>query len=202
MLAAARHAATGRIGLRAVPGGFGTPTFPHGDGVRALWVVDTTVQVRDDQAVVAHAPLTTLRAAGELAGIEPGAPSAVYEPVTELDLDRSLAADPTAAATIAEWFALCDAALLELVSDVGATAAAVQLWPEHFDLATTIDKVNYGGSPGDVDHPEPYLYVGPHSVPDGPFWNEPFGASRSRSEIPDAAAALSFFRDGRAAVNG
>ena len=44
--------------------------------------------------------------------------------------------------------------------------AAVQLWPEHFDLATTIDEVNYGGSPGDDGHPLPYLYVGPWTPPE------------------------------------
>ena len=38
VLSAARHRATGRIGLRAAPGGFATPPFPsdHGDRVLAV----------------------------------------------------------------------------------------------------------------------------------------------------------------------
>jgi hypothetical protein len=76
----------------------------------------------------------------------------------------------------------------------------VQLWPEHFDLATTIDEVNYGGSPGDDEHPLPYLYVGPWSPPppDGGFWNEPFGASLALDVSSGIDGALAFFEDGRA----
>jgi hypothetical protein len=33
-------------------------------------------------------------------------------------------------------------------------------------------------------------------VPNGPFWNEPFGASRARSTVTDAAAAEQFFVEG------
>ncbi len=50
------------------------------------------------------------------------------------------------------------------------------LWPEHFDVAATEDEVNYGVSAGDEHHPTPYAYVGPWTVPTGPFWNAPFGA--------------------------
>ena len=41
------------------------------------------------------------------------------------------------------------------------------LWPEHFDYAIVAgdeaagSRANYGGSPGDAEHDEPYLYVGP-----------------------------------------
>ena len=103
---------------------------------------------------------------------------------------------------------------------VGARAAAgrraesrepslAQLWPEHFDLATDVaataagDRANYGASPGDAGHPEPYLYVGPWELAgcDGGYWNEPFGASLPYAALraaPDArAAALRFFREGR-----
>ena len=76
----------------------------------------------------------------------------------------------------------------------------VQLWPEHFDLATTVSGVNYGGSPGDAGHPTPYLYVGPYTppTPDGGFWNEPFGASVDLAAVGSPADALAFFREGRA----
>ena len=35
------------------------------------------------------------------------------------------------------------------------------LWPEHFDLGITLDRVNYGSAPGDADIGVPYAYVGP-----------------------------------------
>jgi hypothetical protein len=75
----------------------------------------------------------------------------------------------------------------------------LQLWPEHFDLATAISDVNYGASPGDDAHPLPYLYMGPWSPPavDGDFWNEPFGASRTISAPATTAEVLEFFREGR-----
>ena len=73
------------------------------------------------------------------------------------------------------------------------------LWPEHFDVATTIGEINFGGSPGDEAHPLPYLYVGPWSLPDGddPFWNEPFGASAPADPSLDVDMALGFFESGR-----
>jgi hypothetical protein len=75
----------------------------------------------------------------------------------------------------------------------------VQLWPEHFDAATTIAEVNYGVSPGDDAHPLPYLYVGPWSPPspDGAFWNESFGASRNVDARTTVDDALAFFHEGR-----
>jgi hypothetical protein len=59
--------------------------------------------------------------------------------------------------------------------------------------------VNYGGSPGDDEHPLPYLYVGPWNLPtDGdPFWNEPFGASTTVGGDIDTDTALEFFTAGR-----
>ena len=108
-----------------------------------------------------------------------------------------MAVDPAAERAFAEWFALGNEALLQLISLQAATeASAIQLWPEHFDLATTIDQVNFGASPGDTDHDEPYLYVGPFEPRSGPFWNESFGASASRTDVPDVAAAVDFFSTG------
>ena len=49
VLARARFAATGRFGLRATPGGFGTPAF--GDGVEVLRVAgEVLVRERDGHA--------------------------------------------------------------------------------------------------------------------------------------------------------
>jgi hypothetical protein len=198
VLAAALHQATGHIGLRQAPGGFATPEFTGPAGPRIVAVDGTGLVVRDGQAE-RRAPLTTLRAAGELVGIAPGAPRSVYEPTTPLDLDTLLAVDPTAARRLAGWYELVEAALTDLGAQVGHSPLDTQLWPEHFDLATTIDEVNYGGSPGDAEHPAPYLYVGPWSVlpADGGFWNEPFGASLDESGSPDVTTAAAFFGEGR-----
>ena len=85
-----------------------------------------------------------------------------------------------------------------------ATESEAQLWPEHFDLATTIDEVNYGGSPGDDGHPLPYLYVGPWSLPDDgdPFWNEAFGASTTADASLTVEATVAFFESGRTRLPG
>ena len=79
--------------------------------------------------------------------------------------------------------------------------AEIQLWPEHFDLATSFAEVNYGLSPGDADHPWPYFYVGPWSPPPaGGFWNEPFGASLEVQEVPTVDEVLAFFGTGRGSL--
>jgi hypothetical protein len=69
------------------------------------------------------------------------------------------------------------------------------LWPEHFDVAITLDEVNYGASPGDGYLGEPYAYVGPFEPREGEFWNAPFGAARPLRELDGEITA--FFRAGR-----
>jgi hypothetical protein len=195
VLAASRYATEGRIGLAAVPDGFGTPTF--GDNSRIEVQIDELVVVNGDD--VRREKLTTLRRAGELAGVEPKAPP-VYPAATAYDPDRPLDIDSDAARAVAEWFALVDAALRRVSADL-TEPSAITLWPEHFDLALTAAEVNYGGSPGDDGHVEPYLYVGPFARPlpagDDAFWNEAFGASLPRAAVPDVDAAVAYFRRGR-----
>lgn len=197
VLSAALHAATGRIGLRPTPGGFGTPAFPASGRERRLRVegVDLVVEQDGDQR---RTPLTTVGEAATFADVRPGAPTAVYTPATPLDPDERLFLLPRAADALADFFALTDEALERLRAEhADLEPATTQLWPEHFDVATTIAEVNHGGSPGDDTHPEPYLYVGPWSPPEpGGFWNEPFGASLSWTEVQDVDAALAFFRRG------
>jgi len=202
VLAAARHRATGRIGLRVTPGGFGTPPFPGPDGERRITIEGTDLVVRTG-AQERRAPLTTVAAAAELVGIEPGAPADVYAPATPFEPTRPLSIDPTAADRLASFFAVVDQALVRLRGD-DATESEAQLWPEHFDLATTIDEVNYGGSPGDDGHLLPYLYVGPWSLPDDgdPFWNEAFGASTTAESSVTVEATVAFFESGRNRLPG
>lgn len=200
VLAAALHGATGRIGLRATPGGFGTPVFGGPDGSRQIRVDGVDLVVLD-QGRERRAPLTTIRAAAEMIGVVPGAPADLYPPATPLDLDGPLVLDRGEAARLAALFAVVAEALdrFRAAHDDG-TAGEAQLWPEHFDLAATLAEVNYGGSPGDDEHPEPYLYVGPWTPPtDGdPFWNEPFGASAAAPVELAVDTALYFFEAGAA----
>lgn len=188
VLASARYRADGHIWLEASPGGFATPWFSHDGAACRLAVAGTEISASDGSGERSE-PLTTLRAAGELVGIEPGAPG-TYPPATSWDLDAPLRIEPANARVLAEWFALVDAALLRVAGE----GVPRQLWPEHFDLAVSVDEVNYGGSPGDDDHPDPYLYVGPWKVPaQGGFWNEPFGASAPAAQVPTVEAAVAFF---------
>lgn len=200
VLAAALHGWNGRIGLRATPGGFGTPVVAV-DGVERRVRIEGTDLVVEVDGRVERAPLTTLGAAAALVGIEPGAPTGLYEIATPGDPDAPLALDADAAAALADWFALVDVALRRFGAEVAPDDPPLaQLWPEHLDLALTHDEVNYGGSPGDADHPEPYLYVGPWVVPAGPPWNEPWGWSVPAAAVPTVDAALGVLHDGRAAT--
>ena len=199
VLAAARYAETGRIGLIPSPGGFRTPPFgPDGK----FLAVEGTELVVGGAAGTRRTALTTIRAAAEFAGVTPGAPAQVYKPATPLDLDEPLAIDSGAARLLAGWYRLGAEAMSQLAAGIpGDEPGAVVLWPEHFDVGMTAAAVNYGASPGDDQVGEPYLYVGPHGGPppgDPEFWNAPFGAARTFRQIGTVAEAAAFFRDGRA----
>jgi hypothetical protein len=151
-MAEARKAATGKIGLRYVRGGFGTPFFA------------------DDEQLRVDAPFL-----GDLFGFG----ASVLE---ELRV---------------RWAAVDD--------------TRVQLWPEHFDLSidtapaiggasTGANRATYGVSPGDDDHPDPYLYVAPWEPQTGPLWSDTAfgGASLAYADLLAAedqrATALAFFQ--------
>jgi hypothetical protein len=163
VLAPARVQATGNeIALEATPGGFGTPAFPDGGLVRvqgaALVVIDTSGGERS-------APLTTLRAAGELAGLDAQLP------------DDELDVDPAAADFLGAFYAFAWEALERLRAGAD-DPSPTHLWPEHFDVAFDAGdeaagtRATYGASPGDERHPEPYLYVAPWTAPEpGALWN-------------------------------
>jgi len=193
VLAAARYAAVGRLGLVVVPGGFGTPAF---DG-RRLLVVDAMLSDGEH-----HQPLTTLLDASVFAGVDPAAPT---HPVLELPADpaATLVVDAVAARVLSRWFAICQSLLESVLTAVGPTdePSAIQLWPEHFDLALDMGaagaRANYGGSPGDEAIHQPYLYVGPHDQREGPFWNAAFGAALTYDEIRRGADPGAFFRQGQ-----
>jgi len=116
----------------------------------------------------------------------------VYSDGPGLTPDDRVEVDPTHVSTV--WAALAsgDAALRAFAPEHDPI-----LWPEHFDVAITVDEVNYGVSPGDGFHPTPYAYVGPWTPRTGAFWNQPFGAARPLTSLPDATAVAEFFAEGR-----
>ena len=168
-IAPAREAVTGRIGLRALPGGFGTPVF--GDRRR-------------------------LRVEGVELVVEEGGD----------EERRPIDVDPVAARVLADFSAFVTATLEELARGNHALQPSmIQLWPEHFDVAMELgphpNRAVFGGSPGDGDHPEPYLYVGPwEAPPPGELWNANGfpGAELPYAELVAAsdpyAVALDFYR--------
>ena len=193
-----RYAQTGRIGLRPHPGGLRTPAFGPDDTVVSVELDELVVR---DATGVRRQPVTTLRAAGAFAGVEPGAPAQVYTPATPCDLDAPLPLDREAMAVIADWYLLGAEALQRLSKRAAdEDPSEAQLWPEHLDLAISAGQVNYGFSPGDAANPEPYTYVGPHAGRPrvDRFWNTEFGATCTRSQVRNVSDALEFFNIARA----
>jgi hypothetical protein len=201
VLAAARKRATGQITLEPGPGGFRTP--PLDDG-RILAVEGAELVVHPgDGRDPRRAPITTVRAGAELAGTEPGFPWTKHPPETPYEPDVPLEVDPAAARLLADWFALGAEALARLSAEAADDdPSPAQIFPEHFDLGVTADDVNYGVSPGDDEHPRPYLYVGPHEGPPAAdhFWNAPFGAMVDQAAVASVEDATAFFRAGRERV--
>lgn len=197
----ARYAATGKIGLRQSMGGFATP--PFGDTGRVISVDGNHLVVTDhsDSSQSRRTAITTIAEAARFVGITPGAPAEVYRANTPLELDAPLTVDLDAVEVVAMWYELTGMALREFATSIAADdPTEAQLWPEHFDLALSADRINYGGSPGDSYIDVPYLYVGPFegrpSTPDA-FWNQPFGAAIGFDEIASIQDAFEFFRRGR-----
>jgi hypothetical protein len=182
VIAPARKARTGRIGLRPTGDGFGTPPFEDG----------TRIAVRGDRLRVdpgRDTQITTLRAAAELVGVELSPDPGVGRDLPLFTPDDELAVDAPASLWLGGWYAFAGGHLERLADRLPAgTVSEAQLWPEHFDHAVTVDvggeAVNVGFSPGDATMP-PYVYVGPHDLAalDGGYWNAPFGAALPHAEL-------------------
>lgn len=180
VLKPARERVNGRFGLRALPGGFGTP--PFGDVMQLH--VDGTELVARDGSEVRREPVEHVdpdAAAALAAWFAFG--SGVLEEL------RAEAAPELAATPPQLWPEHFD--------------VAIELGPDELGR-----RAGYGASPGDELHREPYLYVVPWSaVVEGELWNATAfrGAELPYVDLlaaPDRrAAALDFFHARRDALN-
>ncbi|MGB7685677.1 MAG: hypothetical protein WBL45_07820 [Solirubrobacterales bacterium] len=187
------------ISLRATPGGFGTPEFEFDGAVH---------QVRVEADELVHRVDGEERR-GTLSSLAAGA-SAIADllpPGARLD-SGSLQVDLAASRALSNWYEFGAGVLSQLVdrSAPEDEATVPRLWPEHFDIAIELGpegrglRANYGLSPGDEDHAEPYLYVSPWSAEvSGDLWsaNGFKGAELSYADLvgedDQPVAALGFF---------
>jgi hypothetical protein len=164
------------ISLRYTRGGFGTPFFEEGGA--------------DCQVRIEGAELIRQRGAKE--SREP-LPAEV---------------DEAASRALGDFYGFACSVLEQLRADESeAESTIVRIWPEHFDMAVELGdgeaRANFGASPGDENHDEPYLYVGPFDagLASGELWNATGfpGAELSYSELLAAddqrRAALDFMRE-------
>lgn len=195
------------IALEPTAGGFGTPFFEF-DGARRQVRVEGNELVHECNGTERRAPLTSLATAG----------AAITELLSfDVQLsDEPLAVDAAASRALGALYEFGAKVLAQMVAGAAPDdeAGPVRLWPEHFDIAIELgseergERANYGLSPGDEQHPEPYLYVGPWSAPidGGDLWNaQGFpGAELTYSELVAAedqvAAAEGFFAAHREAL--
>jgi hypothetical protein len=190
VVAGPQFRATGTMRLAVVPGGFAT-TRRYGD-VRRVAVEGAELVVT--RAGEERLPLTGSYAElARAAGLELGGLEGAYRDGAHVRPEDLVEVDAGAAAELAEAWGIGDRALRAL----GDGAQTPVLWPEHFDVAVTLDGVNFGLSPGDEFVPVPYAYVGPPRTLTGPFWNQPFGAARPLRDLGDESGVLAFFREGR-----
>jgi hypothetical protein len=207
VLAKARYLDDGEIRLTAFPGGFSTPPLTGGRRVR----VDGADLVLDTDGRSARIGLTTIDDAAAFLDIEPGFPDELYAPATECRASEPLALDRSAAEALAAWYGFTAEVLGLFATEIAdASPSPLILWPEHFDQAFFTEDVdeslraNYGASPGDAGHPEPYIYVGPWAAPVAdPFWNATTfnGAVLPLAQVVDekdpTEVGLRFLRRGR-----
>jgi hypothetical protein len=164
-----REHVNGEFSLIATPGGFGTPVFGPDDAQVRVDGGDLVVTVGGSGRRQA---ITTLSAAAELA-------ADLLPDRLELD-DEPLGVTPEASLALGRWYAFGEQVLRRIRADATAVDEATEptLWPEHFDIAIEMGpegegrRANYGLSPGDETHAEPYLYMGPWTArPQGELWN-------------------------------
>jgi hypothetical protein len=188
----AREQTSGDWTLTQTPGGFGTPVFGDDSQVR---VEGTELVVREGGAERRAAISSPARAAEEIGlGLLPEGIEGLGEAPLEVD--------PAATEALAAAYEVGRKALERIVAAAGESDAATTptLWPEHFDIAIEMGpedtgrRANYGLSPGDEEHEQPYFYVGPWTAkPVGDLWNAAGfpGAEITYEELAAAADPVS-----------
>lgn len=213
VIAPVRYRATERFGLRATPGGFGTPEF-EGRRVRVkgLELID---EVNGDER---RHPISTLQAAADFLGglVDPDT-AAEHDSPAMGDVNEDLAIDLASSEMLGQWFGVAFEALRAVAADEASVdASEPQLWPGHFDPAIEIGdedhRGSYGASPGDHSIDEPYLYLSiwyPDRIgvdASAEIWNAPAftGSMLKLSDFPDGAdpveVAANFWRTSRDAL--
>jgi hypothetical protein len=197
------------IALTQTPGGFGTPPFDY-EGRSLQVMVDGFELVVREEDEERRTPLTTIADAAAFVGPDLF-PDGVPDDSAPLEIDR------VAAERLGELYALAADALARFRTEVSdADPSAINLWPEHFDLAfdagdeSAGERAGYGVSPGDEGHEHPYAYVGPwnQELPGDPGWNASGfrGAELGYDELASAddpvEALLGLFRSRREALTG
>ena len=182
VLAGPRFRQTGDLRLRVRPEGVGT----WDDPVVALSGSDLVV---GDRRIALDG--LTIDEAARLAGLDASSLDEVYSDGPHVPPSETLRLDAASVRLVEETLAQGDQALQEFRPDADRT-----VWPEHFDVATTVDGVNYGVCLGDGHFDRPYAYVGPHRAMSGGFWNAPFGASRPMTELAGVSGIVDFFTEG------
>jgi hypothetical protein len=152
--------------------------------------------------------ITTLRAAAKFVGVELSPDPGVGRDLPPYAPDADLAVDARASGVPGSWYTFANDVLDDLRASLPeAAVSAAQLWPEHFDLAVTLEldntvRANIGFSPGDAFNVEPYVYVGPTDLTAfvGEYWNAPFGAYLGYAKLSTGGMpredALKFVRHG------
>ena len=194
------------IALEPTPDGFGTPEFEFA-GTAQRVRVEADELVREVDGEERRAPLRSLAEAGAII-------ADLLAPDVGLS-EEPLGVERESALALAGLYAFGGEVLAELVAgaDPAAAATAPILWPEHFDLAiehgdeAAGERATAGVSPGDAEHPEPYLYVGPwRRGVTGELWQARGfpGAELAYADLLAAgdprAAALDFYRTRLAAL--
>jgi hypothetical protein len=194
------------IALEASSGGFGTPEFEFA-GARQRIRIDADELVREVDGEERRAPLCSLAEAGAVV-------ADLLAPGVELS-EEPLGIDRDSALALAAIYEFGGGVLGELATGAEPAAPATEpiLWPEHFDLAiehgdeAAGERGTYGLSPGDENHPEPYLYVGPwrqgvmgELFQARGFRGAEFGYADLLAATDQRAAALDFFETRQAAL--
>ena len=182
VVAGPRFRETGELRLRVRQEGIGTWEDPV-IGLEGGELVTPTARIAVDGL--------TITEAARRVGLEASPLEDVYHDGPHVPTSETVRLDPAAVRVVETAFRLGDDALRQFSPDAERT-----LWPEHFDVATTVDGVNYGVSPGDGYLHRPYAYVGPHDPLAGDFWNAPFGAARLVEELTDVGGIAAFFTEG------